>query len=145
MGRISFHFQNTSFTFTQRTLLKQWMLDCIRKEKKSCAWIRIIFVSEDFLLGLNKKYLQHTTHTDIITFPFNPPGKALEAELYIGIQRVKENAEEYSVPFKEELQRVMIHGILHLCGYQDANARQQKIIRKKEDAYLKLWYQKYAE
>lgn len=97
----------------------------------------IIFCSDDYLLDLNRTHLQHDYYTDIITFDDSTP-EGLQGELYISLDRVRENASQFSPSFLEELHRVMVHGLLHLCGYQDKTALQEKAMRQAENAMLLL-------
>ena len=115
---------------------KQWITDTIDAEGYSLARIDYIFCSDAFLLEVNQSHLGHDDFTDIITFPLNK--NPILAEIYISIDRVKENAQQHSVSFEEELQRVMIHGVLHLCGYDDHEEDDIRIIRKKEEHYLSV-------
>jgi rRNA maturation RNase YbeY len=137
MGRISFFSCEIPFNLRNRRVLRQWLFDTITTEKKAADDINIIFCSDDYLLGLNKQYLRHHTLTDIITFPgMAKPGGPISGELYISIDRVRDNAKKYSVSVQEELCRVMIHGILHLCGYGDKTPNEIKKMRTMETKYL---------
>ena len=99
--------------------------------------LHIIFCSDDYLLDINKKYLNHDYFTDIITFNYNE-NNTIIGDLFISVDRVKENAKELKVDFNNELFRVIIHGVLHLCGYNDKTQDQLKEIRTKEDEFLGL-------
>lgn len=111
------------------------MLGVVRKEKEKVGDINFIFCGDKFLYLLNKKFLRHNSLTDIITFQY--PSKSLTGEIYISIPRVRENAKKYGVTFEGELHRVMIHGVLHLCGYKDRKKTDKKEMRAKEDFYLR--------
>lgn len=122
--------------------MEKLILAVIRKEKKKAGDISYTFCSDAFLVALNKKFLKHNTLTDIITFDYSslaPRPSSFSAEIFISIPRVKENAEKFNVSFQNELYRVMIHGILHLCGYKDKTAATKKEMRKREDLYLKIF------
>lgn len=106
-------------------------------ECKEIGEISIILLSDEELLKINIDYLQHDYYTDIITFDYSE-GCKISGELYISVDRVKENAQKYGYRFEEELKRVIIHGILHLCGYKDKSKKEQHEMRKKEDYYLAL-------
>lgn len=106
-------------------------------EKKEVEKIDFVFCSDAFLLPLNKKYLRHQTLTDIITFDYSNK-KILAGEIYISLDRVKENAKTFGVEFSEELYRVMLHGVLHLIGYRDKTAEEKSRMRRKENRYLRL-------
>ena len=97
-----------------------------------------VFCTDDYVLKLNQHYLHHETYTDILTFPLSSPGDPIAAEIYISIERVKENALRLKNAFKAELMRVMVHGILHLCGYADHTPREKRAMRAREDRYLAL-------
>ncbi len=101
--------------------------------------ILYIFCSDAYLLQLNKQYLNHDFYTDILTFLISPDNKPIQSEVYISIDRVKENAKIFKTSYQNELLRVMIHGALHLCGYDDQTAKARKQMQKKEDFYLQLY------
>lgn len=132
---IHFFSQGTPFSLAKKRNVEKLILAVIRKEKKSAAEINFTFCDDKFLLALNKKFLKHNTFTDIITFQY--PSDKLSAEIFISIPRVKENAKKFKVSFENELHRVMIHGILHLCGYTDKTSEKKKEMKEKEDFYLK--------
>ena len=138
-NKSSIHFfsQNISFLLKKKSAVRNSLLSLIKNEKKQTGDINFVFCDDKFLFSLNKKFLKHTTLTDIITFQY-PSDKKLCGEIFISIKRVKENAKKFEVSFENELHRVMIHGILHLCGYKDKTFRKKKEMRKKEDFYLKL-------
>lgn len=112
-----------------------------KKEGCMLRSLNVIFCTDDALLVINRDFLNHDYYTDIITFPINKDKSGLEAELYISIDRVKENAKEGKVSFKEELHRVIFHGCLHLVGYNDKSSQQIKKMREREDHYLRLYLQ----
>jgi probable rRNA maturation factor len=115
--------------------LTVWIEETIDEEGYELTRIDFIFCSDEFLLEVNRTHLDHDFYTDIITFPLN--ANPIIAEIYISIDRVKENATSYSIPFMDELLRVIIHGILHLCGYDDHSETDIAFIRQKEEHYLK--------
>ncbi len=106
------------------------------KEKQKLKQLNVVFCSDKYLLGINKKFLQHNFFTDIITFHYNQKRAPIEGEIFISVEAVKSNSKKFDVSFKDELHRVMIHGVLHLCGYLDHTAKAKSAIRKKEDFYL---------
>jgi probable rRNA maturation factor len=112
-----------------------WLSNVAKEENKSISTLNYIFCSDDYLLDINIKYLGHDYYTDIITFPYKE-GDELESDLYISLDRVKENAHDFMVTFDNELKRVMVHGLLHLMGYGDKSSDQTKIMREKEDHYI---------
>ena len=121
--------------------IKQSIFYLFEQEQKACSRLYYVFCSDAYLLELNQRYLQHDTYTDILTFDLTTPPAPIEAEIYISIDRVKENAVRFSVSFADELVRVIFHGALHLCGYRDHTAEEQLTMRKKEDFYLAYWHQ----
>ena len=121
------------------TLAVQFITGIFKKEKVKLDSLSIIFCSDSFVLDLNRKFLQHDYYTDILGFPLSAPDKPLQAEIYISLDRVKENAISLDVSFRQELHRVIFHGILHFCGYKDKSAKQIKEIRSLEDRYLKKY------
>lgn len=142
MNKISFSNADIKFTLKNKKNISAWIIETIEKEKKICGQIAYVFCSDDFLLDLNQRFLNHNTYTDIITFDYSE-GKTLNGEMYISIDRVKENAQKFEVDFEKELLRVIIHGALHLAGYKDKTNEQKEKMRKKEDAalmsYLKMF------
>ena len=135
---ILFHKEDIQFRLTQAKLLKSSIHKIARKEGFTIKCINYIFCSDSYLKKINKEYLNHNYFTDIITFDNSEEKGIIEADIFISIDRVKENALLYNVPISSELKRVMIHGLLHLCGYGDKTIPQQKEMRKKEDSYLSL-------
>jgi probable rRNA maturation factor len=133
---IKFHFLTPAFSFPRRTELKQFLLKQIRKCGRSVEAINYIFCSDEYLLALNQSHLGHDTYTDIITFELSAPGEPLVADIYISVERVRENASGFGVGFKTELLRVIFHGALHLVGYKDKSKSQSKQMREMEDFWL---------
>jgi rRNA maturation RNase YbeY len=134
---IRFFYEEVDFKITHPTRIRRWILESVKKEKRQLSEVNYIFCSDKYLLDLNKEYLNHNTLTDIITFD-NSEGMVIAGEIYISIERVAENAINYNSEFFDEIHRVMIHGILHLCGYKDKKPSEKTLMRKKEDAYLSL-------
>lgn len=138
---IHYYSEGVRLNLKDRRLLKQWISDFTKLEGSHIAAVNFIFCSDSFLLTLNKSYLNHDTLTDVITFDFSEgPVKSsgISGEIYISLERVRENAREYKVSVQEESCRVMAHGVLHLLGYSDKTAIQKKVMRQKEDLYLSL-------
>ena len=131
---IQFFSQTISFTLKKKSVIKKTILSVIKKERKKAGDINFIFCNDAFLHALNKKFLTHNTLTDIITFQY--PLEKLSGEIFISIPRVKENAKKFKTSFDNELHRVIIHGILHLCGYKDKKTSEKKQMRAREDYYL---------
>jgi rRNA maturation RNase YbeY len=135
---VSFHFPEVTFTFKHRALTKEWLVAVAKSERYRCRELRIIFVDDEYLYEMNKSFLNHHTYTDIITFDLKETdAKEVVGELYISADRVKENAVKFGVSFRTELDRVMVHGLLHLLGYKDMGKDDQIVMRKLEDKYLK--------
>ena len=135
---IQFNFLDT-ITLSDRIKLKGFLAFLFKKEGRSLAELNYVFCSDDYLLGINRQYLDHDFYTDIITFDLSEKNQPINAEIYISVDRVRENAGRYDSSLRKELHRVMFHGALHLCGYKDKNPRQQQEMRKKEERYLKLY------
>ena len=136
---IAFFFQAPSFYFPNRSRLKLFLLKLIRQEGRSAQSIRIIFCTDEQLLHINREYLQHDYYTDIVTFPFSGKNEPLDAELYISIDRIRSNAADWATTTQQELHRVIFHGVLHLCGYNDKSSQQIRKMREREDYYLRLY------
>ena len=131
---IAFNYE-TSFNLKDEKRLEDWISKVILKQKCEEGEINYIFCDDEYLLKLNVEFLQHDTLTDIISFD-NSLGKLINGDVFISIERVKENAKEYNVTFEEELHRVMIHGILHYMGLKDKSADEKMIMRKEENKAL---------
>ena len=138
---ISFNNQNINFTLKNKTALKAWISDVAKKEKKKTGTIHYIFTNDDDLLKMNQQFLDHNTYTDIITFDYTEDN-TINGDIFISIDRVKENANKFDTSFENELHRVIIHGVLHLCGYKDKSKADAELMRKKENSSLKLFLTK---
>lgn len=134
----SFHKESTVFRFSDKNLIINWLNLSLKKEKKISGELNFIFCSDKYLLKINQEYLNHDYYTDIITFDYTQKN-LVSGDIYISIDRVKENATTYQVSFQNELLRVIIHGVLHLCGYKDKTRADARLMREKEDYYLSLW------
>jgi probable rRNA maturation factor len=146
---ITFNNQDIAFNLKHKNRLKNWLKDALKKEGKKADAINYIFCSDEYLLEYNRKYLQHNSYTDIITFDNsekNQKGELiLSGDIFISIDRVNENAKKYDVVFEEELRRILIHGVLHLAGYLDKNKKDKELMTKKEDEYLSSYKQSFAQ
>jgi len=131
---IEFHYE-TDFFLENGDSIQNWIKEVIENEKKEMGEINYIFCKDDYLLERNMKYLNHDTLTDIITFNYCE-GNIISTDIMISIERVKENSTIFDNSFSEELHRVMVHGILHLIGYDDHSEVDKKLMRKKENYYL---------
>ncbi|HZE83551.1 MAG TPA: rRNA maturation RNase YbeY [Puia sp.] len=137
---IQFHFLQQGFSLADRSSLKVFIASLLKKEKKRLGELNYIFCSDDYLLEINRQFLHHDFYTDIITFDLSNPGLPLNAEIYISVDRVRDNAREFQSSFKNEMHRVIFHGALHLCGYKDKKPAEKQIMRKMEDKYLSLYF-----
>lgn len=120
----------------ERTRLKQFLFDLFKKEGRSLAGLQYIFCSDKYLLKINRQYLGHDYYTDIVTFNLAEKHHPINAEIYISVDRVRENARDFSVSVKCELHRVIFHGALHLCGYKDKTGGEIKKMRQMEEKCL---------
>lgn len=136
---IRFHFL-TEVPLRDRARLKNFIPELFTKEKKQLNELQYIFCSDDYLLKINKQYLNHDYYTDIITFDLSEPGTPINAEIYISVDRVRDNARSFGTSLKKELHRVIFHGALHLCGYRDKTSQEEKGMRKMEEQYLDLYF-----
>jgi len=131
---INFNYE-TAFHLVNEQIISKWIRNTILNEGCNEGDINYVFCDDDYLLKLNVEFLQHDTLTDIISFDYSV-GKELHGDVFISIERVEDNAQELGVLFKDELHRVMIHGILHYCGYKDKEEEDKVLMRQKEDYYL---------
>ena len=134
---ISYFFEDTNFIFKGKALNNKWLRIVAESEIRRLGQISIIFCSDNYILDINQRYLQHDYFTDIITFDYCEDDR-LSGDLFISVDSVRENAIEYGSSFNDELNRVMVHGILHLIGYDDHNDEDIKQMRSKENYYLSL-------
>ena len=116
--------------------IRLWLTNLVSEEKCGIGKIQFIFCTDEYLLGINKQYLEHDYYTDIITFPINNSKTAIKSDIYISVDRVIENAKSYGVSTIQECYRVIAHGLLHLCGYDDATDDEKRIMRERENYYL---------
>ena len=140
-SKVCFFFQDVRVSLDNRTGLKSFIQSFFGKRGKKLDFVNFIFCTDKALLEINRQYLKHDFYTDIITFDLSETD-SIQAEVYISIDRVRENARQLEVSFKSELHRVIFHGLLHLCGYKDKSPRERGEIRKKED-FLLTQYFKY--
>jgi probable rRNA maturation factor len=137
ISEISFANVDHSFRPKQKTILRNWIHKTIEKEGLLSGTLSFNFCTDKHLLKMNREFLQHDYYTDIITFDFCE-NKIVSGDIYISVDRVKENAKTMGVLFPTEMKRVIIHGVLHLCGYKDKKPAEAKQMRQKEDYYLSL-------
>ncbi|MEY5046386.1 MAG: rRNA maturation RNase YbeY [Bacteroidota bacterium] len=141
MNEVQFFFLQPVSVLKQRNTLKSFLLKTAQKEGRPIASLNIIFCSDDYLLNINKQYLNHDYYTDIITFDLSESKKGpVSAELYISYDRVKDNARQMKATTTKELHRVVFHGLLHLLGYKDKSVKDQMEMRKMEDKLLAKYF-----
>ena len=138
---INFNYE-LDFKLEDETIYSDWISNVISSEMRSEGEINYIFCDDDYLVEINQHYLDHDTLTDIISFDHSI-GKELHGDVYISIERVRENAVDFKVPFEEELKRVLIHGVLHYCGYKDKSEEDEKLMRQKEEEKMKMFHVKH--
>jgi probable rRNA maturation factor len=140
ISKIRFHIQHKNFSLQNRTNLKIFLSELFQKESIPLGSLSYIFCTDEFLLQLNKKYLKHNYYTDVISFDLTNKKGPLAGEIYISIDRVKDNAGLLKQTYYKELHRVIFHGALHLCGFNDKSVIEKLIMRKKEDKYISLYF-----
>jgi rRNA maturation RNase YbeY len=136
---VSFHHADVTYPLTARQVLKKFITDSFLKETGKKISVNYIFCSDEYLLKINRDFLKHDYYTDIITFPLLDTDKKVEAEIYISIDRVKDNASKLKVSENHEMLRVLFHGVLHLAGYPDKTKAQKDAMRKKEEDWIKAY------
>lgn len=137
-SNICFFFEEVSIPGFSEKEVREWIIRAIAEEGEEAGDISFVFCNDDYLHGLNVEYLNHDTLTDIITFDYCEDSGNISGDLFISVDRVKENAAEFGISFEKELFRVMIHGVLHLLGYDDKEPHDAGLIRQKENYYLTL-------
>ena len=137
--KINFHYDIVKFRLRESNAVKKIMARIISDAGMRAGSIEVIFTSDKKVYEINNEFLGHDYYTDIITFNYNT-GKTINGEIYISADRVKKNAGTYKSVMKEEIRRVIFHGVLHLCGYDDRTKEQQRRMREMEDLYLALSY-----
>lgn len=134
---IFFHSEEIDFKLKKKKKVRNWLIELAKTEEKSIEDLNYIFCSDDYLLEVNKEHLNHDYYTDVITFDYCE-NNVISGDIYISIDRVKENAESFGKSFKNELKRVMAHGLLHLMGYKDKSEKEAKKMVQLEDFALEL-------
>lgn len=135
---ISFNYEN-EFELPNEDQITTWISQVILSENKKEGEINYIFCDDEYLLNLNEQYLDHDTLTDIISFDYSI-GNEIHGDIFISTERVLENAADFKVTFEEELQRVLVHGVLHYCGYKDKSEADEQLMRSKEDEKIKMFH-----
>jgi len=138
--KINFHFLEKT-TLLNRKKLKEFLALLAIEEKKKIGQLDFIFCSDDYLLAINKSYLNHNYYTDIITFDLTPnQSEPTTGEIYISVEKIKSNAALYKTTFENELHRVIFHGVLHLCGFKDKKPQEKQTMTQKENHYLNQYF-----
>jgi probable rRNA maturation factor len=137
---ISFNYE-LDFNLDNEAGFSEWLSNVITSEKKKEGEINYIFCDDEYLLEINQQYLNHDTLTDIISFDYSI-GNELHGDIFISVERVRENANDFNVSFDEELKRVMAHGVLHYCGYKDKSEKDEQLMREKEEEKMKMFHVK---
>jgi len=141
-GTVYFFYEDTDFRLSNEATLKAWLAQCVAHYgTHQIEELRYIICSDTYLHAINQEYLQHDTFTDIITFDQSEQDELLEADIFISVDRIKENASQFNEPFNQELARVLAHGVLHLMGFNDKDEAQKAEMRKMEEACLSLLQQ----
>jgi len=138
MPAINFFSEQIRFKLSNPKKTTSWIKSVIKKECCRLNSLNYVFCSDEYLKEINIQYLRHKTYTDIITFNYNPAEGVVEGEIYISVDRVRENAKTFKTDFQTELHRVIIHGVLHLIGFNDKSKSEKALMREKEDSYLSL-------
>lgn len=138
MSLINFFCEDVDFELTHKETIQSWITHTITNENYSISELNYIFCSDEYLHKINIDYLDHDYYTDIITFDNSDEEGTVEGDIFVSIERVRDNAQDQGIPFELELRRVIIHGVLHLVGYNDKTTSEQQAMREKENAYLSL-------
>jgi len=136
MPAIQFFEEDIAYKLKNKTAVRKWITNTIKSEGYSLQELTYVFCTDEYLLGINQQYLDHDTYTDIITFDNSEEEGLIVGDIFISIERIKENAAKFAVTETQELHRVMIHGALHLLGYKDKSVADKKKMTLKEDHYL---------
>ena len=135
---ISFNYES-DFSLEQEEVYASWIETIVESENKILGEISYIFCDDEYLHSINMQYLNHDTLTDIISFDYTE-GDVISGDIFVSVERVKDNAIDFNVPFEEELKRVLAHGVLHYCGYKDKSDADALLMRSKEDEKIKLFH-----
>ena len=134
---ISFFSEDIEFTLKDKAKVRNWIGDTTKAEGfKRMGELNFVFCSDEYLLDINKQYLNHDTYTDIVTFDSSEEEEVISGDIFISIERIRENAAKFGVTERDELHRVIIHGVLHLCGYYDKKKEDKELMTAKENEYL---------
>jgi len=135
---INFHTEAIDFKVLNPIKTKRWLKSVIEAEGFEFSEINYIFCNDEYLHSINVEYLDHDTLTDIITFDNSEEDELIEGDIFVSIERIIDNTKDFNTTFEQEFKRVIVHGVLHLCGYYDKTDEDEKQMRAKEDYYLRL-------
>lgn len=135
---ISFTTADVSYRITASQRVKNWLKSVIEQEDRTLGAVTVVWCSDEYLLGVNRQFLDHDYYTDIITFDYTE-GDKVSGDLMISLDRIKDNSKKFNTMFHVEQLRVLVHGILHLCGYKDKTKDEEKLMREKENFYLEKY------
>jgi len=138
---ITYNYES-EFQLENEDFFSEWIEQVVLSEEKILGEVNYIFCDDEYLHKINVEYLDHDTLTDIISFDYSE-GNLVQGDIFISVERVADNASDFDVPFNEELKRVMIHGILHYCGYKDKSDNDEILMRSKEDEKIKMFHMKH--
>jgi probable rRNA maturation factor len=142
---ITFHTIDIKLPPIKKAVLKNFIANQAMKEVKKKLHVTYVFCSDDYLLNMNRQFLEHDYYTDIITFPLGETEKEIEAEIYISLDRVKDNASKFKTEMLDELHRVIFHGVLHLMGYKDKSKADKETMRSKENEWLRRFKRAFKQ
>jgi rRNA maturation RNase YbeY len=138
LQKTNFFSEDTEYEYKGKKKSREWIVDVIHKEGSSPGDLNFIFCSDQYLYDMNVKYLDHDTYTDIITFDLSEETDTISGDIFISVDRARENAKAYKTTLTQELRRLIVHGILHLLGFKDKTDGEKALMRQKEDYYLSL-------
>lgn len=137
MSNVSFHSEQTNFSLSNESEIADWLTNVCQKEGKTLTEVSVIFCSDNYLLDVNQKHLNHDYYTDVITFDYSE-GNDVSGDIFISIDRVVDNAKSFGVQMLDEAHRIIVHGTLHLIGYTDKEVSAKEQMTAKENFYLSL-------
>ncbi|MBP6755536.1 MAG: rRNA maturation RNase YbeY [Bacteroidia bacterium] len=142
---INYFEEDIKFKLKEKRIINKWFKSVVENEKFKLGDLNYIFCSDKYLLEINQNYLNHDTYTDIITFDNSDEDKKIEGDIFISVERIIENAKDLNVEFEIELKRVLIHGLLHLCGYKDKTKEEKQKMRELETFYIEKYKMLHVE
>ena len=136
--QILFFYEKIQFKLQEESKIATWLISCAKEEKQEIALVNCIFCDDDYLLEINKQYLKHDYYTDIITFDYTEENDQISGDVFISVDRAMENSKTFTQDLNIEINRLLIHGLLHLMGYKDKQPEDKRLMTSKEDHYLAL-------